>query len=364
MPTFEPMQRMLPLVFLLCSIAYGQTVVPFRDFNNFFLSYENGGFKTIEIQPVKDYQAGDELVAYIDTRGNLRLYDGRQRKDITNLNVEYQVSDHLLGYMIGPTLNMWDKGRLQTLTYFGRKFLVKDSLIVYEDTRFNTLNVYWKKNTMSIATIIGELSIPTTVGENILVFKDNGNLFKVFQDGMIYEICAWNGTIDFQLGTDIICFNDPTTRTFVAFEHGEFIDVENQFMRKYKAGRGFVVYEDLNSNLWLYKNGEKTLLTNFISSFWDVKDDVVIWGENNYLFTYVNDEKIQVANFIPNTWEIKNNTIAYRNIMGGVSAMVNGVNHEITLLADSEFKIFGNSVLVKLFNNSHLVLSDGKVISN
>jgi hypothetical protein len=34
------------------------------------------------------------------------------------------------------------------------------------------------------------------------------------------------------------------------------------------------------------------------------------------------------------------------------------------LLADSEFKIFGNSVLVKLFNNSHLVLSDGKVFSN
>jgi hypothetical protein len=173
------MQRLLPLVFLLCSIAFGQTVVPFRDFNNFFLSYENGGFKNIEIQPVKDYQAGDELVAYIDTRGNLRLYDGRQRKDITNLNVEYQVSDHLLGYMIGPTLNMWDKGRLQTLTYFGRKFLVKDSLIVYEDTRFNTLNVYWKKNTMSLATIIGELSIPTTVGENILVFKDNGNWVRI-----------------------------------------------------------------------------------------------------------------------------------------------------------------------------------------
>ena len=40
------------------------------------------------------------------------------------------------------------------------------------------------------------------------------------------------------------------------------------------------------------------------------------------------------------------------------------LNHEITLLADSEFKIFGNSVLVKLFNNSHLVLSDGKVFSN
>ena len=95
-----------------------------------------------------------------------------------------------------------------------------------------------------------------------------------------------------------------------------------------------------------------------------MKDDVVIWGENNYLFTYVNDEKIQVANYIPDSWEIKNNTIAYRNIMGGVSAMVNGQNTEITLMGDSEFKIFGNSVLVKLFNSSYLVLSDGKVYSN
>ncbi len=341
-----------------------QSVVPFRDFNNFFLSFENGAFKTIEIQPVKDFQAGDELVAYIDTRGNLRLYDGRQRKDITNLNVEYQVSDHLLGYKIGPTLNMWDRGRLQTLTYFGRNYLVKDSLIVFEDTRFNSLNVYWNKTILPLATVIGDLSIPTSVGENILVFKDNGNLYKVFQNGLIYEICAWNGNIDFQLGTDIVCFNDPTTRTFVVFEDGQFSDVENQFMKKYKAGRGFIVYEDLNSNLWMYKDGEKTLLTNFISSFWDVRDDVVIWGENNYLFTLMNGTKLQVANFIPSTWEIKNNTIAYRNIMGGVSAMVNGISHEITLLSDSEFKIYGNSVLVRLFNNSHIVLSDDRIYSN
>jgi hypothetical protein len=135
-------------------------------------------------------------------------------------------------------------------------------------------------------------------------------------------------------------------------------------MHKYKAGRGFIVYEDLSSNLWYYCKGEKILLTNFISSFWDVKDDVVVWGENNYMFTLVGGEKVQIANFIPHSLEIKNNTIAYRNIMGGVSAVINGVSKEITLMPDSEFKIFGNSVLVKLFNSSHLVLSDGKVYSN
>ena len=110
--------------FFLFNFLFAQGVIPCMDFNNFFLSFENGFFKQVEIQPVKEYKAGDELVAYIDTRGNLRLYDGKVRKDITNLNVEYQVSDHLLGYKIGPTLNMWDAGRLQTLTYFGRNYLV------------------------------------------------------------------------------------------------------------------------------------------------------------------------------------------------------------------------------------------------
>ena len=96
------------------------------------------------MQPIKDFKAGDELVAYIDTRGNLRVYDGKKRSDITNLNVEYKVSDHLLGYKIGPTLNIWDDGELSTLTYFARHFEVRDSLIYFDDTRFNSMNVYWQ----------------------------------------------------------------------------------------------------------------------------------------------------------------------------------------------------------------------------
>ena len=126
---------------MLGTRVLAQGVIPVIDFNNFFLSFQDGYFRSIEVQPILDFKAGDELVAYRDTRGNLRLYDGAARKDITNLNVQYQVSDHLLGYMIGPTLNMWDDGELSTLTYFARNFLVKDSIIVFEDTRFSTINV-------------------------------------------------------------------------------------------------------------------------------------------------------------------------------------------------------------------------------
>ena len=131
-------------------------------------------------------------------------------------------------------------------------------------------------------------------------------------------------------------------------------------MRKYKAGRGFIVYEDLNGNLWHYQNGEKTELTNFGPSFWEVQDDMVIWGENNYIFSFSNGEKKEVCNYLPKDYLLKNNVFAFRNIAGGVSAFVNGKVEEITLQGDSEYSIYGNIVLVKLFNMSYIVLKDGE----
>ena len=351
----------LSIVILLFSVVLrAQPVVPFVDFNNYLRVFENDNFQTIEFQPIISYQAGDEFVAYIDNRENLRIFNGKERKDITNLNIKFSISDHLLAYNVGTTLNMWDAGKLRTLTYFVRDYVVKDSIIVYEDTRYNSVNVYYNKQTYVLYTVAGSLYMPTTIGDNIVAFKDNGGFYKVFHRGQIYDLGVWNGEIDFKTGCDILCFNDPTQRSFALFENGNFYDVESQYMKKYVAGRGFIVFEDLNGNLWHYKDGEKTELTNFSPSFWEVQDDMVIWGENNYVFSFYQGEKIEVCNYIPKDHLLKNGVFAFRNIAGGVSALVNGKIEEITLQKDTEYSIHGNIVLVKLFNKSYIVLKDGQ----
>lgn len=351
---------MLLFVLIFHQLAFAQKVVPFIDFNNYFRSFENDNFRQLEFQQIKEYKAGDDLVAYIDTRGNLRVYDGKERKDISNMNVQYQVSDHLMAYNIGPTLNMWDEGKLQTLTYFSQEYVVKDSIIVYQDTRFNTVNVYYNKKSYELYRLTGDLYMPEVIGENIVAFKDNGNFYKIFWKGQIYDLGVWNNTIEFQAGTDIICFNDPTTRTFAIFENGEFLDVEQFYMKKYKAGRGFIVYENQNGDLIMYKKGEKVELSNFSANFWEVKDDLVIWGENSFVFAYQNGGKIQTSNFLPKDYLLKNNVFVFRNIMGGVSALIDGKVHEITNQLDAEYEIYGNLVLVKLFNKSFIVFKDGR----
>jgi len=350
----------LLLMMFLTWNSQAQKVVPFVDFNYYFRTFENDNFRQLEFQRIKEFKAGDDLVAYIDTKGNLRIYDGKERKDISNLNVEYKVSDHLMAYKIGPTLNMWDEGKLQTLTYFARNYEVKDSLIVYEDTRYNTLNVYWNKKIYPLCTVVDDIYMPEAIGENILVFKDNGNFFKVFYQGEIYDLGVWNSTIDFQCGTDIICFNDPTQRTFAIFENGQFLDVEKNYMGKYKAGRGFIVYEDLNGNLKMYKNGETNQISNFSAKFWEVKDDLVVWGENSFVYAQQNGTKIQVSTYTPKDYLLKNNVFAFRNQMGGVSALMDGKVHEITNQVNAEYEIYGNLVLVKLFNSSYIVFKNGR----
>ena len=344
-------------------LSFSQKVIPFVDFNNWFRTVSNGEMRFIELQPISTFKAGDDLVAYIDIRGNLRVFDGEKKIDLSNMNLNFKISDKLLAWNIGTTLNMWDAGKTRTLNFFGGDYIVKDEIILYQDTRYNSISCYWKGQIYPIQVATGDLSLSnsTKIGENIFAYADNGNLYKIFYNGSTYELGVWNGDIDFQSGTDIVAFNDPTTRTFAAFDNGAFVDVESQWVKKYKAGRGFVVYEDINNNLMLYQNGDKKMLSSFPGK-WDVVDDVVMYQNNGFTYVYCNGQVTEAANYMVEDYKLKNSTAVFKTIQGGVNAVINGNVHELTNLINAEFEIYGNSVLVKLLNSNYLIFQNGKII--
>lgn len=350
------MQKILPFVFTLISaLTYGQKVLPLVDFNNYFKSFENGQFKQLSFQPIKEFKAGDDVVGYVDIRGNLLVYDGVEMKQISNIPSEYTVSDHLLTWKIGETLNLWDGGELRTLTYRCGEYTVKDSLVVFQDTRFKTLNVYYEGEVYPITTSIENPRSADFIGENIVAFRDNGEVYKVFWRGEVYELAAWQNAISFEGGTDMLAFNDPITGTFAIFENGQFLDLEEFHMNDFKVGRGFVVYENQNNDLKIYQNGTINTISNFGASSWRVVDDVVFWIENGISYGYQNGEKHELGRFNIEEVVLKNNVIAYRNVMGGVSALMEGKVINITNQSDSKFSIHGNKVLVELFNRTYIV---------
>ena len=343
--------------------SFGQTVIPFVDYNKWMRTVEDGQFKYIELQEVKDYQAGDNLVAYLDIRGNLRVYDGKERHEISNMNLKYKISDKLLAWNVGTTLGVFDRGIKRTLSFFGGDYIVKDDLILWTDTRYNSIQVYYNGREFPIQVSTTDIILNNSekIGENVVAYADNGGLYKIFYKGNFYEVGVWNGDIKLVSGTDIVAFNDPNTRTFAVFDAGEFLDVDMQWAKKYKAGRGFVVYVDANGNLKKYERGKITDLSNFPGK-WDVVDDI-IWFENNG-FSYVHYKGVttQVANFMTEEFALKNGTAVFRNMMGGLNAFVAGEMVELTNMPNSTFEIYGNSVLVKLANYDFIIYNNGKIL--
>lgn len=338
----------------------GQELTPFLDFNYYFQNFKEGGLNTVELQRIKEYKAGDGCAVYLDFRDNLVAYDGERKKILANIKCNYQVSDHLIAWNIGSTINMWDAGKLRTLTFNGGNYYVKDSIIVFQDYRYNSVNAYWNDSIYTLYTVVDDLYLPEFVGENLVVFRDNGDFYKVFWNGEIYEIGVWNTNIDFHAGTDFAAFNDPITRTFTVFEKGQLVEVESFFMNKFKAGRGFVVYEDLNGNLNYYSGGKKNRFSNFNASSWEVVDETIFYIENNQAKTYYNQEVKMVCNFVPSEYVLKNNVIAYRNSNGGVAAYIDGKNYDLTNQQGSDFEVYGSNVLVELFNNAVVILHQGQ----
>jgi hypothetical protein len=299
-------------------------------------------------------------MAFYDYRGNLLTYDGTTQKTISNIESEYTVSDNLITWKIATTLNLWDNNALRTLSYQVGNYQVSDSLVVFQDMRYNSVSAYYNGEVHELYTSVGDIEFPDFIGENIVAFRDNGNFYKVFWRGQIYELDVWHDPFSFRGGTDMIAFNDPINGTFAIFENGQFSDVELQYVSSYKVGNGFVVYENQNGELLMYKEGEIVELSNFRASFYDVRDNIVLWSENSFLYTYHNGEKVEVERYVPNEYAIKNDVIVYRNIMGGVTSFINGVPEEITNQTESSFSVHGNAVLVELFNKSYIVLQKGK----
>lgn len=318
----------------------------------------------LEMQRINSFHAGDNIVPYIDNRGNFKIYNGQNVDQISIQEVNYKYSDFLVAWKIGSAIFSYDNGTKKMLTAFGGEFIVSDSLIIFQDTRFKTVNVLYKGAITQLMQQTGDMSMPECIGENIIAFKDNGQVYRVFWNGKFFEIGGTELGITFQAGTDILCFNDAINKTFAVFDKGTFMDVEGMYVKSYKAGRGFVVYEDQVGNLWKYQNGQKINITDFNSGTWEVKDDVVFWNENNLFYTYYKDEKKMVCNYKPDDYILKNNVIAYRNAQGGVNVFINGINTNLTNQKDALYAIYNSNVLVELFNKSFLFFSEGNILTN
>lgn len=325
---------------------------------NYFKSFYEGSTRQLDYLKPIDYKYSEEIIAYIDNKSDLYVYDGVEKEKLSGLANDYKIGINMVAWNTGPIVSVWDNGQKQTLTQFGGNYEISDSLVVFEDRRDNAVRVYYKGEIHDLYYSVTDLFFPQYIGSNTVVFLGNGNVHYAFIQGKIVEIGVFNEPIKYAAGGNLVAFNDPFNQTFaVAFRH-QILDVEPTMVQSYKAGYDQFIYLDRNNNLKGYIDGELITLSTYASSY-EVYRDMVVWVENGVLYTFNRGTRYEIANYVPEEYKIREGIVAFRNLNGGVSVFHNNQVEIVSNLSGAPFEVNGNTVRVQVNKGNYIFFKNG-----
>jgi hypothetical protein len=353
------------ILFVLPFLGSAQTfwgLGPFTTMQGLFKVFQDGLVRQLDHMAPLEVQVGDNVIGFIANNRDLRVYDGKKVTTLSGLVSNFQVSDNFIALQNGPILSVWQDGKGQWLTNFGRRYVVTDSLLVFEDTQMNSVRVWYNGTVQDLYTVIGDIYLPRFIGDNVLAFEIIGGTHYIFHSGKMYEIDTYRQKVEFSCGRDIAAFNDPLTRTFAIYENGQFFDLEEMHAVKFQAGIKCITYIDQNQNMWYYRGGKKQILANFSPDYWDANDHCVVWGEGDQFFVWDGIQKVVGAYYRPEFWVIKNSVVAFKNQLGGVDCVIDGKLINITNEPMVNLFISGETVVIELANKNFMAYSNGRKI--
>lgn len=350
----------LVIILAFSFLGLSQDVFPYIDNIGYMRSFQNGKTVQVEYLEPNDIKYSEKLIAYIDNKNDFFIWDGTKKEKLASLANGYQIGYNICAWNTGPIVSVWDNGKKQTLTRFGRNYVVSDSLVVFEDLRDNAIRAYYNDSIYDLFYSVQRPMFPTSVGSNTVAFVGNGDIHYSFMSGKILEIGVINDPVEYATGANKTAFNDPFHQSFAVAHYDEIVDVERIMVTDYKAGWDLVAYRDLNDNLKCYINGEIIDLSNYSARSYEVFRNMVVWNEAGLLFAFDGENKYEVANYIPEEYKVRDGIVAFRNQNGGVSVLDNGEIKIISNLRDAPFEVNGSTVRVQVNRGNFLFYKDGK----
>lgn len=335
-----------------------QEVFPYFNNQNYFKSFHEGQSTSLDFLPPKDYQFSEEIIAYIDSKNDLFVFNGQLKQKLSGYANDYKIGRNIVAWNTGPIINVWCNGETRTLTQFGNRYEVSDSLVVFEDTQQNAVKVYYKDSIYDLYYSVAGLSFPAAIGSNTIAFVGNGNVAYAFIAGKIIEIGVLGANVKFSAGANLIAFNDPFNQCFAAVFKDGVYNIEPIKVQNYQTGYGVIVYLDQSYNLKAYIDGDLVDLSSY-ASFYKVFRNMIVWGENGVLYAYQNGHKYEIANYIPDEYILRDGIVAFRNSSGGVSVFYQNDVEVISNLRGASFQANGNTVKVQVTPGNYIFFKNG-----
>ena len=343
--------------------AVCQQLAAYHDNQDRFYIFDKGKTIQAEYLPVKSFSVGGRCILYVDSRNHLKMY---YHGEITTLEVNlvnhYEALDYLSVYSLGGIVKIIEEGRITTVSTNALAYQSNDSIITFYDTSKRLLAVYYRGQVSMLEDgLTGKPFHSFRSGDNLVAYVENPTgALKIFYGGeiIVQESNMIDGT--YKTGRDIVAYVNPSDMRFKAFyRHKEYL-LEEFPPESFVVGDDMVAYVDNTGSFKIFINGETTEIASFVPDFYEVHNQMVIYGEQGYFKAWYGQRSYQLETFIPEKRMAEWNTIVYIDINRNVKVFSNGELSVLTYdLAEAAY-LYRDVVVVNKGMNNHNVYWNGK----
>lgn len=298
-------------IFLFFNTNAQDPVVAYRDIRGYLFVFENGGPRTLDTRPVREFRSAGPYVGFVNSANNLIVYYNGQLTDLGDVtNTKFDVNYSFLIYKRDNVLAVFEKGNLTRLSYFIRDYKIAEGLIVFRETIADVLKVYRDGKIQELeTTLVGKLG-NYAAGKNTVAFTNRNGYLKIYDSGDLFEIDN-NGTTDFACGKNIVAYTDGANFSFKVYYLGKIVTLEELKAQSFKVGDDIAAYVTDENYFKVYTNGKLLKLESYAPDFYEVKDQCVVFYINNKFQALVNGVRYDLENFEPLSYKISQNSIAW-----------------------------------------------------
>ena len=361
------MKKLLFLIILsfILRPVFNQDLGAYTDYRDRFYIFDHGKSTKVEDLLVQSFKIGGECVLYINSQGNLKLYDNGL---VTKLEAggvnQYYATDHLAAYSIYEKLKVVEDGNAITLSTRCPVYQVQDSLIVYYDKNLESLRVYYDRESIDIES--GMVGIPIDnlkSSDNIVAYISSRTKdFKIYYKGENHTILQYVQGLSFKAGKDIVAFINSIDNTFRVFYKGKIIQLEDFPPKSYKMGDGFVAYVDDMNLFKVFFNGEIIEVASYTPDAYYAEDSLLLFTEHEYFKVFYQGQVYEVEGFIPKNFKLDWNTVAYLDNSNRIWLFTKGERKYLVNELINSFEIYRDLIIMNVRVNRNMLYYKGEFI--
>jgi hypothetical protein len=331
-----------------------QNTAAYTDYKNYFFAFEDGATTEAEYLPVQSFQVGGNAVAYVDNKGNFKVFNKGQITTLSENTVsQYTASDYLVSYLTFKVLDVFDNGKTTELSKYVESYQTGDSMVAFLDSRAYSFGVYYNG---SVTKLEDGNATPVTsfmTGDNVVAYINYLNEFKVFYRGKSIKITTVNRSLPYRAGKNIVAYcND--NYGFSIFHKWLIYDMEKFQPKSFVTGDDLAAYVTINGEFKVFYDGKMKLLGSFDPPFYKVADSLVVYNDTERFKVFYKGIVYTLENFIPTDYRISFNSIAYLDLQGRLKTFHAGKTTFVTNAKIDKFALYRNVIYYSVFNRNYI----------